>query len=156
MTRRTLLLAPFLASAQEQPSVNFPSFRAKSMDGEIYTNDSIKDKPVLIQFWTTWCGVCRGDQSAVDEVTRKYKEKGLLVLAVSVEESADTVKSYLQKSPRAPKIVLTEDTTLVSTLRPRAFPSYVLLNKQGKAVAVQEGGGGLSALQGMLKRVGLD
>jgi len=159
MTRRTLLAfasAPVTALSQNPPSVDFPGFRAKSIDGESFTNDSIKGKPVLLQFWTTWCGVCRGDQSAVDEVTLKYREKGLLVLAVSVEESAETVKGYLQKSPRAPKIVLTEDTTLVSTLRPRAFPSYVVINKEGKAVGIQEGGGGLPALKGLLKRVGLE
>src|SRR5215472_11525257 len=85
-----------------------PHFNAKTLDGERFTNDSIKGKVVLLQFWTTWCQYCRGEQPLVDSLTKEFAGKGLIVLAVDVGESKSKVKKYLQENPRACRIVLTD------------------------------------------------
>ncbi|MBM3813390.1 MAG: TlpA family protein disulfide reductase [Acidimicrobiia bacterium] len=155
MTRRQALLLSLPGWVMAQRNPDAPPFRAKTLGGELVTPETIKNKVALIQFWTTWCGVCRADQAAVDEITRKFKDKGLIVLAVSVQEDRETVSRYLQKSPREPKIVLTADTNLVSTYRPRAFPSYLIIDRQGRIAGVQEGGGGEPALLELLRKAGI-
>ena len=90
-----------------------PRFRAKSLDGEQFSNESLKGKVVLLQFWATWCGFCRRDQPAVDAIVHDFESQGLVVLAVNVGESKSKVKKYLQDSPRACKIVATEDLSLI-------------------------------------------
>src|SRR4051794_32134316 len=102
------LAMPLLAI--RPPREPAPRFRAKSLDGETFTNDSVKGKYVLLQFWATWCKYCRGDQEAVDEISEEFRDKGLVVLAVDVNESKKTVSKYLAESPRSCKIVLTADT----------------------------------------------
>src|SRR5579859_8064816 len=87
-----------------------PRFNAKTLAGEKFNNDSVKGRVVLLQFWTTWCPVCRGDQSLVDTIDSEFSSKGLLVLAVDVGESKKKVAKYLEESPRSCRIVLTEDT----------------------------------------------
>ena len=47
-----------------------PRFRAKTMDGEIITNDSIRGKMVLLQFWATWCPYCKRDMPALERSAR--------------------------------------------------------------------------------------
>jgi len=130
--RRSFLMAlgP-LALALPNPGV--PDFQGKSLDGVSFSKTSLKGKPVLIQFWATWCGFCRRDQPAVDEVAERYKGK-LAILAVSVREDRATVKGYLARSPRKGHIVLTQDTNLTSIFEPRGFPHYVLLDGEGRAV----------------------
>ena len=59
-----------------------PVFRATTLDGQKYSNESVKGKVVLLQFWATWCKYGRGDQDAVDTVAKEFADKGLLVLAV--------------------------------------------------------------------------
>ncbi len=47
-----------------------PRFRAKTMDGEIITNDSMRGKVVLLQFWATWCPYCKRDMPRSKESAR--------------------------------------------------------------------------------------
>ncbi len=147
MIPRTAVFCAALAILQApSPAVDSrplaPKFRATALDGEKFTNDSLKGKVVLVQFWTTWCGVCRYDQPAVDEIVREFSGKGLVVLAVDVGESRRKVQSYLAQSPRACKIVLTEDTNLAAAFSPRGFPHYVLIDREGRIAGEQRGGGG--------------
>ena len=132
-----------------------PRFRAKSLDGEQFSNESLKGKAVLLQFWATWCGFCRRDQSAVDAVTRDFESRGLVVLAVNVGESKSKVKKYLQDSPRACKIVATEDTNLAALFAAHAYPLYVLIDRDGTIAGTQHGAGGEEALRQLLAKAGL-
>ena len=132
-----------------------PAFHATTLDGEKLTKDGLKGKTVLVQFWTTWCGYCRRDQPSVDALTREFQSQGLVVLAVNVGESRQKVEEFLQKSPRTPKIVLTEHTNLGALFAPQGFPLYVLLDKEGKIAGRQEGAGGEAALRQLLGKAGL-
>lgn len=133
-----------------------PPFRARTLDGESFSNQSLKGKVVLLQFWATWCGYCRRDQPVVDDITKQYRGRGLIVLAVSVGESRSTVEEYLRKSPRVPKIVLTENTDLVALFRPESFPAYAILNREGAVAGTQLGAGGRDSLRGLLKKAGIE
>ncbi len=132
-----------------------PSFRAKTLDGEQFTNESLKGKVVLLQFWATWCGFCRRDQPAVDAIVHDLESQGLVVLAVNVGESKSKVKRYLQDSPRACKIVLTEDTNLAALFAAHAYPLYVLIDRDGMIAGTQRGAAGEDALRRLLARAGL-
>jgi thiol-disulfide isomerase/thioredoxin len=133
-----------------------PRFSARTLDGERYTNASLAGRPVLIQFWATWCSRCRGDQAAVDAIAHDYADKGLVVLAVDVGESKRTVKSYLERSPRDCKIVLNEDTNLPAVFAARAVPLYVLIDKDGRIAGTQPGAGGEALLRHFVGRLGLE
>ncbi len=150
----------FLALAQafaiKPPREQAPNFRAKSMDGEQFSNASLKGKVVLLQFWATWCKYCRSDQPVVDEITREFADRGLVVLAVSVNESKKTVKKYLEQSPRASKIILTEDTNLAAFFEAKSYPLYVLLDRDGMIAGTQKGSGGGDALRSLLRKVDLE
>ena len=133
-----------------------PVFRATTLDGQKYNNESVKGKVVLLQFWATWCKYCRGDQDAVDTVAKEFADKGLLVLAVDAGESKKTVKDYLAKSPRAVPIVLMENTNLAAMFAAKSYPLYVLIDAQGKIAGEQRGAAGEEALRELLKKVGLE
>src|SRR6266700_1297020 len=64
-----------------------PHFRAKTMNGEIITNDSIQGKVVLLQFWATWCKYCKRDMPALEAIGRDFSSQGLMILGVDVGES---------------------------------------------------------------------
>src|SRR5579864_5330801 len=91
-----------------------PRFRAKTLTGETFNNESVKGKVVLLEFWTTWCPYCRDEEALVEKIDKEFASKGLIVLAIDVAESKKTVKKYLEQHPRACRIVLTEDTNLAA------------------------------------------
>jgi thiol-disulfide isomerase/thioredoxin len=133
-----------------------PRFHAKSLDGENFSNDSMKGKVVLLQFWATWCKYCRGEQSVVDELTREFADRGLVVLAVDFMEPKKVVKKYLEQMPRACKVILTEDTNLAALYPSRSFPLYVVIDRDGNIAGTQKGAGGAVSLRRLLRKAGLE
>jgi thiol-disulfide isomerase/thioredoxin len=132
-----------------------PRFNAKTTAGEKFTNDSLKGKVVLLQFWTTWCPYCRQDQPLVDSLDQEFRGQGVVVLAVDVNESKKTVKKYLEQSPRSCRIVLTEDTNLAAMYAANSYPIYVVIDREGNIVATRRGTAGERALRSLLARAGL-
>jgi thiol-disulfide isomerase/thioredoxin len=132
-----------------------PPFSGRTITGEKFDTGSLKGKPVLIQFWTTWCGYCRREQPALETIHKEYAPGRLTMLAINVNESREKVQEFLAKSPRSPKVVLTQDTDLVRLVDPKGFPVYILLGKDGLLEHRQDGAGGTLALRQMLLEVGL-
>jgi thiol-disulfide isomerase/thioredoxin len=132
-----------------------PRFNAKTTAGEKFTNDSLKGKVVLLQFWTTWCPYCRQEQPLVDSLDQEFRDRGLVVLAVDVNESKKTVKKYLEQSPRSCRIVLTEDTNLAAMYAANSYPIYVVIDREGNIVATRRGTAGERTLRSLLARAGL-
>jgi thiol-disulfide isomerase/thioredoxin len=150
-----LLLPASAAPAGAKPKEPAPRFTATTTAGEKFSNDSIKGKVVLLEFWTTWCGYCADEAAFVDKIGREYADKGLIVLAVNVGESKKTVKKYLEQHPRSCKIVLMEETNLAAMYQATVYPIYVVIDKDGNIAGTQHGAGGEAALRSLLSRAGV-
>ncbi|MGA9356076.1 MAG: TlpA disulfide reductase family protein [Terriglobales bacterium] len=151
-----LLLTPSLTFAADEEGQPAPRFHAKTMTGETYTNDNVKGKIVLLEFWTTWCPYCRREQSLVDSIDREFSGKGVVVLAVDVAESKKKVRQYLQDSPRSCRIVLTEDTNLAAMYQANSYPIYVVIDRDGNIAAEQRGAAGERSIRRMLRKAGVE
>jgi thiol-disulfide isomerase/thioredoxin len=155
-TLSLLLLASLCALALPKDKEPAPRFNAITTTGEKFTNETIKGKVVLLEFWTTWCGFCRDEASFVDKIGHELAPKGLILLAIDVGESKKTVKKYLDQHPRNCKIVFMEDTNLAAMYAATAYPIYVVIDRDGNIAGTQRGAGGEDALRHLLSRAGLD
>jgi thiol-disulfide isomerase/thioredoxin len=155
-TLSLLVLTTSLAFAGSDDRDPAPRFHAKSLEGEQFTNESVKGKVVLFQFWTTWCPYCKSEESLVNDITAEFRDKGLVVLAVDVAESKKKVFEYLKEHPRKCRIVLTGDTNLAAMYAANSYPIYVVVDREGKIVDTQRGAGGERALRRMLEAAGLE
>ncbi|HEY3928916.1 MAG TPA: TlpA disulfide reductase family protein [Candidatus Koribacter sp.] len=151
-----LLVCTAFAGSDSDIGQPAPRFNAKTLAGEKFTNDSLRGKVVLLQFWATWCKYCRRDQPLVDALDKEFAPQGLVTLAIDVGEDKGTVKKYLQQNPRTVRIVLTGDTNLAAMFNSRSFPIYVVVDRDGKVAAEQHGAGGELALRHLLRKAGLD
>ncbi len=132
-----------------------PNFNAKTTKGEKFTKDSLKGKVVLLQFWTTWCPYCKHDEAMVERLEKQFSEKGLVILAVNVNESKKTVANYLKEHPRTCRIVLTEDTNLAARFEAKSYPVYIVINKDGNLEDEFRGSAPETGLKNVLRRAGL-
>ncbi|HYM74581.1 MAG TPA: TlpA disulfide reductase family protein [Candidatus Dormibacteraeota bacterium] len=162
-TRRLLL--PFLfillvnlaqAQTRDETGQPAPRFRAKTMTGEQFNNESTKGKVVLFEFWTTWCKYCEEEADLVDDIAKEFKSKDLIVLAVDVLEPDQKVKKYLIDHPRSVPIVLTKDTNLAAMYNAQVYPIYVVVDRDGKIAGEQRGAAGDRGLRRMLRSAGLE
>jgi thiol-disulfide isomerase/thioredoxin len=152
-----LLLAAACAFAgDDDDDKPAPRFRAKTMSGESFNNESVKGKVVLLEFWTTWCTYCHQEEPLVEAINQEFADKGLIVLAIDVAESKKTVKKYLEQHPRTCRIVLTEDTNLAAMYQANEYPIYVVIDRDGNIAGEQRGAGGEEALRGLLAGADLE
>ena len=144
------------AVGQDDQQEAAPRFRAKTLSGETYNNESVKGKVVLLQFWTTWCPYCLEEQPLVDDITQEFVGKGLIVLAINVAEPKKKVMEYLKQHPRACSVVLTSDTNLAAMYEAKSYPIYVVIDREGNIAGIQRGAGGARPLRNLLRRGGLE
>ena len=95
------------ALAADEDGDPAPPFRAHTLSGETFNNESVKGKVVLFEFWTTWCQYCHQEEALIEQIDKEFSSKGVIVLAVDVAESKKTVEKCLEQHPRACRIVLT-------------------------------------------------
>jgi thiol-disulfide isomerase/thioredoxin len=151
-----LLLAAGCLLASSKDKEPAPRFNATTITGEKFTNDSIKGKVVLLEFWTTWCGFCADEAAFVDKIGRELADKGLILLAIDVGESKKTVKKYLELHRRNCKIVFMEDTNLAAMYATTSYPIYVVIDRGGFIVGTQRGASGEDALRRLIARAGIE
>jgi hypothetical protein len=101
------------------------------------------------------CPYCVGETSIVDQVSKEFADKGLLVLAIDVGESKKKVKQYIEAQPRKCRIVYMEDTNLAAMYAATVYPIYVVIDREGNIVGTQRGAGGEPALRRLLARAGI-
>src|ERR1700722_15882244 len=79
-----VILTAMAAVAGSDDGEPAPRFHAKTTSGESYTNESIRGKVVLLEFWTTWCPYCKNEEALVDGIDHEFADKGLVRRAVLV------------------------------------------------------------------------
>ena len=75
-----------------------PSFDLKDQSGRAYSLRDFQGKPVLIDFWATWCGPCRTTMPHVENLHRKYRSRGLQVVGINIEGKSKDVLDFVGQS----------------------------------------------------------
>ena len=74
-----------------------PDFSLVNATGESVSLSDFKGKPVLINFWATWCPSCQEEMPFLQQVYDNWSRKGLILLAIDTGESPAKVKEYFAK-----------------------------------------------------------
>jgi thiol-disulfide isomerase/thioredoxin len=152
----SLVLSIHVFAQSDDNNEPAPRFHAKTLSGENFTNESVKGKVVLLDFWTTWCQYCHEEEFLVEQINKEFRDKGLIVLAIDVAESKKTVKKYLEQHPRSCRVVLTEDTNLAAMYQANVYPIYVVIDRDGNISGEQRGASGERALRRLLATAGIE
>lgn len=70
----------------------------QDLEGKKIKLSQFKGKVVMLNFWATWCPPCREEMPSMDAMYQKFKGTDLVMLAVSIDENAETVREFMKKN----------------------------------------------------------
>ena len=114
-----------------------PLFTCPTPDGEEIGPETFKGKILLMDFWASWCGPCRGEVPNQKETYAKYKDKGVEFLSVSVDKSEEAWRKAMEEEQMewpqalAPKA----GAEVMDLYQFSGIPFILLLDQEGKIVA---------------------
>ena len=83
-----------------------PDFQLPNLDYEPMSLNELRGKPVVLNFWATWCPPCVDEMPYLQEIHEEYSDKGLILLAINIGESPTTVENFLQNNNLALPVLL--------------------------------------------------
>jgi cytochrome c biogenesis protein CcmG/thiol:disulfide interchange protein DsbE len=114
-----------------------PDFSLRDLDGRTVDLRTLRGKPVLLDFWATWCGYCREALPSVELLHRGLQDK-LAVFGIDNEEP-ELAREYLQKyGYTLPTLVDTKDEA-VNLYHLNGWPTTVLIDRDGRVAFYAEG-----------------
>ncbi|MFN8532217.1 MAG: TlpA disulfide reductase family protein [Dehalococcoidia bacterium] len=129
----TMLLLAACQGSNAAPVVGgaAPDFNLGQLDGSPLSLSSLKGKPVLINFWATWCAPCRDEMPLIQDAAIRYERSGLTVLAINVQEGEALVKPFVDEFGLKFTVVLDKNGDVVSRYRVRGLPTSVFVGRDG-------------------------
>ncbi len=116
-----------------------PDFELPSLEGPPVRLSDLRGKPVIVNFWATWCPPCRAEMPALQRVAQRYQEYGLTVLLVNQGESPGQVRGFLS-SLNITLPALLDDGRAATVYRVRGLPTTVFIRPDGRIEDVITGG----------------
>jgi thiol-disulfide isomerase/thioredoxin len=92
-----------------------------------------ENKPLLVEFWATWCGPCRQSIPHLNEIYAKYHARGLNVVGIT-DETGSTVENFMRTVPIDYPVALDPQKRYSSALKIQGIPHAFLLDRNGKVV----------------------
>jgi cytochrome c biogenesis protein CcmG/thiol:disulfide interchange protein DsbE len=136
-----LLALSACAAADEEPAPvvgrRAPEFRLATVAGEPLALAELQGKPVVLNFMATWCGPCKYELPAFQELAGRRPE--LSVLLVDLGEDSEMVAEFLDSLKVSLPTVLDESGQVTKTYRVRGLPSTFFIDRGGVIRAVQLG-----------------
>jgi peroxiredoxin len=130
------LRVPLQALDARPPS---PSFSLADNEGKTVQLEDYRGKVVLLDFWATWCHGCKQEIPWFAEFSKTYKEKGLAVIGVSLDEEGwKILRPFLADNP-IPYTILLGDESTAKRFAIEAMPDTFLIDKHGKVAAAYRG-----------------
>ena len=133
--------APAAPPATNNQSANVPEgvnigdraidFELQTLDGKTVKLSDFRGKPVLLNFWATWCGPCRSEMPYLQQINDSYSAKGLVMLAVDIDESPDTVKKFMADLNLSLTVPMDVGKKVAKSYSITAIPSTYLIDKDG-------------------------
>ena len=114
-----------------------PDFTMVLDDGRYLHLSDLQGKPVVLNFWATWCGPCRLEMPEL--VKAAGADQDLVVLAADVQEARSPVEDFAAEFKMNLPIVLDKDGKVRSLYRVPGLPTTYFIDKTGKIASVVVG-----------------
>lgn len=116
-------------------------FALMDLDGNVVQLVDFHGRPVILNFWATWCQPCRLEMPELQAAYSQYQEDGLVILALNQAESPQVVRKFFYDDMGLTFTPLLDSEGMVADLYGvnRLFPSSFFINADGNITAIHRG-----------------
>jgi len=116
-------------------AITVPIFDAQDIDGKWHNAEEwLGKKPVVINFWGTWCPPCRREIPDLVKLYDEYKAKGVELVSIAVNDSPNKVKEYAAVNSMSWVLLMGEDQILIDYKATTGIPTTIFIDKEGNEV----------------------
>lgn len=119
-----------------KPGTTAPDFILPMPNGYRVQLAEFKGKYVLLDFWASWCPDCRKEAPAVVELYKKYSDKGIAFVGVSMDTNVEAWRAACEKYgityPQVSELKKFHDTDISKAYGVKWIPSIVVIDQDGK------------------------
>jgi cytochrome c biogenesis protein CcmG/thiol:disulfide interchange protein DsbE len=109
-------------------------------EGKSLSLSELRGSAVLLDFWATWCGPCRAEAPIVDQVSRRWHDKGVVVVGVNTDSpDQGDPKAFAMAHGLTYPIVHDETGAASRAFAVDSLPTLVVVSRTGKITAVRTG-----------------
>ncbi len=116
-----------------------PLFSLPAPDGETVSLADHAGRPVVLNFFATWCGPCRVEMPLLQSASERYRADGLVVLGVDVQETPETVAPFLTELGLTFPVGVDQDGKVSDLYRIGILPTTYFIDREGTVIRSREG-----------------
>ena len=110
------------------------NFTLEDLHGTKWTLKELSGKVVVVNFWATWCPPCRKEMPDLETLYKRFKDQGLVILAIS-DEDVEKVKPFVEKEKVTYPILLDPGRKVNELFEVEGIPKSFVYDRTGKLVA---------------------
>jgi peroxiredoxin len=131
----------FYQPPTESPLVggSAPDFSLPNLEGEAMSLFLLQGRPIILNFWATWCGPCRREMVLFQEASVRHQADGLIILAANFEEEAAYVRPYVKELGLTFEILYDRQAEVTKRYLVTGLPTTFFIDRQGVIRHVQIG-----------------
>lgn len=128
--RRQRLRTPVVEAPGPELPLAAPDFRLRAFDGRAVALSDFRGRPVVLNFWASWCTPCRQEMPNLERVWQEFRGRGLIVLGIDVLDDEKDAAAFLEALRITYPNVFDPDQTRMRLYRVSALPTTILIDRQ--------------------------
>ncbi len=139
----TVFVFSFVFSLQAKPNISLthlpekppaPDFKLADLNGTFKSLSDYQGKPVVINFWATWCPPCIAELPSLNRAQERLKESGVNFIAININEELQTINSFLRDYPINFDVLRDETSAQILNWNMTGLPTTFILDGKSRVV----------------------